>query len=82
MRTTIPIEIPYEVFHATRMSPEELRTELAIHLFQQGKISFGKAREMANMDVWTFQQILGGRGIAVHYDAREYEQDIVTWVHL
>ncbi|MDP2972079.1 MAG: UPF0175 family protein, partial [Deltaproteobacteria bacterium] len=45
MSSTIVIEIPREIIHATRMTPEELRRELAIHLFQQGKLSFGKARE-------------------------------------
>jgi len=30
-------------------------------LFQQGKLSFGKAREMAGVSVWEFQQILGSR---------------------
>jgi predicted HTH domain antitoxin len=47
-------------------------------LFQQGKLSFGKAREMADMDAWTFQQLLGGRGISPHYDIPEYEEDLTT----
>jgi len=63
MSSTISIEIPHEIIHAARMTPQELRRELAIHLFQQGKLSFGKAREMAGMTVWTFQQLLGSRGI-------------------
>lgn len=78
MATTVTIEIPREVLRATRMNPEELRRELAIHLFQEGKLSFGKARELAGMTVWTFQQWLGTRGIPVHYDEEEYEQDLAT----
>lgn len=66
MSSVITIEIPREIIHATRMTPDELRRELAMHLFQQGKLSFGKAREMAGMTVWTFQQLLGSRGIPVH----------------
>ncbi|MDP3030210.1 MAG: UPF0175 family protein [Deltaproteobacteria bacterium] len=72
------IEIPREIVHATRMTPEELRRELAIYLFQQLKLSFGKAREMAGMTVWAFQQLLGSRGIPVHYDIEEYEEDLST----
>ena len=72
------IEIPREVIRATRMTPQELRRELAVHLFQQGKLSFGKAREMAGMTVWAFQQLLGSRGIPVHYDLEDYEEDLVT----
>ena len=72
------IDISRELIRATRMTPEELRRELVIYLFQQGKLSFGKARELAGMDAWAFQQLLGSRGIAVHYDIAEYQQDLDT----
>lgn len=78
MNDVVLIEIPREVLHATRMTPEELRLELAIALFQQGKLSFGKAREMAGMNAWDFQQLLGSRGIPVHYGIEEYEEDLKT----
>ena len=78
MSQTISIELPGEVVHATKMTPQELRRELAIHLFQQGKLSFGKAREMADMTAWAFQQYLGVREIPVHYDVQDYEQDLAT----
>lgn len=78
MSSTITLEIPPEVIPATRMTPQELRRELAVHLFQQGRLSFGKAREMAGMTVWTFQQLLGSRGIPVHYDLEDYEEDLAT----
>jgi len=60
------------------MTPEELRRELGISLSQQGKLSFGKARELADMTVWAFQQLLGSRGIPVHYDLRDYEEDLAS----
>jgi len=78
MTATISIEIPREVTHIARMTPEELRVELAVYLFQQGKLSFGKAREVAEMTAWAFQQLLGARGIPVHYDVEDYEQDLIT----
>jgi predicted HTH domain antitoxin len=78
MSETVSIEIPREVLHVARMTPEELRQELAVHLFQQGKLSFGKAREVAGTTAWAFQQLLGGRGIPVHYDVEDYEQDLKT----
>ena len=49
MSSTISVEIPREVVHAARMTPRDLKRELAIYLHQQGKLSFGKAREMAGM---------------------------------
>ena len=78
MSATVSIKIPREVIHSTRMTPEELRRELAVYLFQQGRLSFGKAREMAEMTVWAFQQLLGARGIPVHYGVEDYEQDLMT----
>ena len=78
MSSTIAIEIPREVLHATRMQPLELKQELAIHLFQQGRLSFGKAHEMAGMTVWGFQQLLGSRGIPIHYGVDDYEEDMTT----
>ena len=76
MSATVAIEIPREVIHATRMTPQELTRELAVHLFQQGRLSFGKAREMAGMTVGVFQQLLGSRGIPVHYDLEDYQEDL------
>ena len=78
MSSKIYIEIPHEIIHATRMTPEELKRELAVYLFQQGKLSFGKAREMADMTAWAFQQLLGSKGITVHYDLEDYEEDLTT----
>lgn len=78
MSAMVTLEIPREIVHSTRMTSLELKRELAIRLFQQGKLSFGKAREMAEMTVWAFQQWLGDQGIPVHYDVEEYEQDMAT----
>jgi predicted HTH domain antitoxin len=78
MSSMTSIQIPTEIFHAARLTPQEAKRELAVHLFQQGRLSFGKAREMAEMTVWTFQQFLASRGIPVHYDVAEYDEDLGT----
>lgn len=76
--TTVSLELPSDVLLATRLTSSELKTELAIHLFDQGKLSLGKARELADMDIWQFMQLLGARGIIAHYDIEEYEEDLDT----
>jgi predicted HTH domain antitoxin len=73
--TEYSIEIPPEVIHSTRMSTQDMKRELALTLFQQGKLSFGKAREMADMNVWEFQLLLGSRGIIIHYEIQDYLED-------
>jgi len=60
------------------MTEDELRRELALHLFEEEKLSFGKARELAEMSVWDFQRLLGSRGISVHYDEEAYTKDRET----
>lgn len=72
------IEIPREVLQAIRMTPQELKQEIAVYLYQRAKLSFGKAREMAGMTGWAFQQLLGSREIPVHYDVDDYEKDLST----
>ena len=52
-----------------------MKRELALALFQQGRLSLGKARELAGMTVWAFQQLLGSREISVHYDVEDYLED-------
>lgn len=64
------------------MTLGEIRLELAVALFQQGKLPFGKARELAELDFWAFQQLLGSRGIHPHYDLAELEQDLATLTEL
>ena len=60
------------------MTSFELKLELALALFQQEKLSFGKARELAGMSVVEFQRELGRRKISPHYGVREFEEDLVT----
>lgn len=78
MSAMISLEIPREITHVTRMTPDELIRELALNLFQQGKLSFGKAREMAGMTVWDWQLFLGSRKIPVHYAIQDYEEDVTA----
>ena len=69
------IGIPRDVMHTARMSAGDMKRELALALFQQDRLSFGKARELAGMTVWAFQQLLGSREISVHYDIEDYLED-------
>jgi predicted HTH domain antitoxin len=78
MSSMVCLEIPREVLHSTRMTVDELRRELALRLYEQGKLSFGKAREMTGLSAWAFQQLLGSLDIPVHYDIADYEEDLAT----
>jgi predicted HTH domain antitoxin len=60
------------------MNHQELCRELTIYLYAQEKLSFGQARELAGLNAWDFQQLLGSRGIDAHYGPDDYEQDLQT----
>jgi predicted HTH domain antitoxin len=57
---------------------ERLRRELAVRLYQKDLLSFGKARELAQMSKWEFHSLLGEEGIVRRYDTGELEEDLRT----
>lgn len=60
------------------MTEEEMTQELAVLLFQKGKISLGHAAELAGMSYLQFQMLLASRRIPVYSDIAEFEQDMRT----
>jgi predicted HTH domain antitoxin len=56
----------------------ELKIEMALYLYEHGRLSIGKARELANMSLWEFRQQLAARRIAPHYDVADLEEDLNT----
>jgi predicted HTH domain antitoxin len=77
---SVQLQIPDTVAQAIRLPEErivrELLVELAIALYAQGLLSFGKARELAGMGKYEFGRLLGARGIARHYGWEELEDDL------
>jgi len=70
--------IPDDILLASRMTEAELRQEIAIMLFQREKLTMGQAFRFAEMDRLSFQHLLASRGISVHYDVAELEEDLQT----
>jgi predicted HTH domain antitoxin len=58
------------------MNEADLRTELAIALFQQERITLGTASQLAGSHQIEFQRLIASRGICVHYDIEDLEQDL------
>jgi len=65
-----------DVLQAAKLSESDLMREIAIMLFQQERITLGKASQLADMTQLAFQQLLAARNICLHYDIVEYEADI------
>jgi predicted HTH domain antitoxin len=70
--------IPDEIVKASGMSETELMQEIVLMLFQQKKISIGKASRLVNMNLIQFQHLIASRGICVHYDVADFREDLKT----
>jgi predicted HTH domain antitoxin len=77
---TILIEIPDTIARAMRIprkdQQRQLKTELALSLYAQGVLSFGKAAELADMTKLEFGLLLGKRNIPRQYDETDLQDDI------
>jgi predicted HTH domain antitoxin len=78
----ITLEIPESLVEALRIPPGEgearLRRELAVRLYEKGLLSFGKARELAQMAKWEFHDLLAEEGAVRRYDVQELDGDLKT----
>ena len=72
------MEIPADVLESARMTMGDAKLELAVALFAGGRLSFGKASELAGIPVAEFQMHLGARRIGPHYDAADAREDCET----
>jgi len=68
-----------------QVSPESLdrgeqaiRQEIAVQLYAQNIFTFGQSRQLANLSVWEFQQLLGEKKISRHYDEADLAQDVAA----
>jgi predicted HTH domain antitoxin len=66
------------VLEELNMTDSELWLELVVLLFQQKRISIGKASRLANMHLLQFQHELAIRKIPIHYDVEDFEADLQT----
>ncbi len=78
--TKLVLEIPEAVLAALRLPPgeieQELRQELALALYQRQVLSLGKARELAHVTRWEFEELLGRRQVPRHYTAEDLQEDL------
>ncbi len=68
--------IPDEMLRYAGMSEAELREEIAVLLFRKERLTLGQASQLAGTSQSSFQRVLAGRQIAVHYGLPEFEEDL------
>ena len=72
------LHIPQDILDSSRLTLSELKVEIAIYLYAQRRLSIGKARELADMSLWEFRQLLATRRISPHYDEVDLDEDLAT----
>jgi predicted HTH domain antitoxin len=76
----VHLTIPESIANSLRLPASEvaprLRIELAIALYRQGLLSFGKAAELADLSHFVFADLLLQREIPRHYTEEELNQDL------
>jgi len=76
----LTLEIPYAVLEGAKLPEKEMedefRKELALALYQRGVLSLGKARLLARMTRWQFEELLAKRRAERHYTAKDLQEDI------
>ncbi|MCD4693010.1 MAG: UPF0175 family protein [Calditrichales bacterium] len=74
------ISFPEDILEAIKFPPtvreKEILKELALALYVRDILSLGKARSLAKMTRWEFEELLGQRKIIRHYNEEDLEEDI------
>lgn len=72
------VEVQDELLHGIQVSPNRLRLEAAIGLYASRDVTLGQAAAIAQISQSEFLHALGQRGVCVHYDVADFEQDLLT----
>lgn len=76
MGHSVSVDLSRDILDSARLTVPELKRELAVHLYAQGRLSVGKARELAEMSLWAFRHLLASREIPVHVDPEDLDEDL------
>lgn len=79
----LTIEIPESAFRALKIPEDQwpafFRTTVAVALYREGRISLGKAKELAGLEnKWEMIQLLNERGVDLNYTAGDAKEDLET----
>jgi predicted HTH domain antitoxin len=78
MASAAHLDIPQDLLDSARLTLADIKLELALTLYAQGRLSIGKAREFAGMSLFEFRQRLALRHTPAAYTEAELAEDLET----
>ncbi len=75
----INLEIPEDILYHAKIKGnrrDELKKELAVHLYEEKILSLGNAIKLSGLGFMEFHDLLGKRKIPRHYDISDLEKDL------
>lgn len=65
-----------ETLAKAQLSEQELLVDIACYLYEKKRLSMGKARALAGLNLIDFQQELAKREIDIHYTQEDLNKDL------
>jgi predicted HTH domain antitoxin len=66
-----------EILQASQLTSQEFCQEIAVYLFESGRLTLGYASQLAGMQQSAFRQLLRRKNIPIYsYDVDDFELDL------
>ena len=79
---TVIMELPKDVLLAADIpminASAGIKKHLAVYMFKERILSFGKAAELSGLDKLALMELAGSKGISLNYDVDDYHEDLRT----
>jgi len=70
------IELPDQEVASLRLTPAQVRLELAVGLYAGRQVSLGRAARIAGVPYASFMHEIGHRGLCLNYTVEDAEHDM------
>jgi len=70
------LNIPQSILKKAEITGDELLIEVSVYLYDKGRLSFGQAKSLAQLNQLEFQKELSKRDVYIKYDSDDLNQDL------
>ena len=78
MIATSDLVVPKEFLDSAKMSEDEMRVDLAVHLYATRRLTMGRAKRLAGLDQIAFQHEMKKRDVFLNITPEDVRQDVET----